>query len=94
VVGELDLHRALHEALRQLRKQATRADDLLLPVGAGEQLVEHPVREKLPSPGPVDHPPREVYQDRARWHFAALALRARSAKRQRQPRPASAPASL
>jgi hypothetical protein len=47
VVGELDLHRALHEPLRQLRKQPTRPDDLLLAPGAGEQLVDHLIREKL-----------------------------------------------
>ena len=50
VVGELDLHRALHQPLRQLRKQPARPDDLLLALGAGEQLVDHPIREKLLDP--------------------------------------------
>jgi hypothetical protein len=44
VVGEPDLHRPLHQPLRQLRKQPARSNDLLLPVGAGEELVDHPVR--------------------------------------------------
>ena len=50
VVRELDLHRSLHQPLRQLRQQTTRPDDLLLPPCAGEQLVGHPLREKLPHP--------------------------------------------
>jgi hypothetical protein len=50
VLSELDLHRALHQPLRQLRKQPARPDDLLLAAGAGEQLVDHPIQEKLPHP--------------------------------------------
>jgi hypothetical protein len=50
VVGELDLHRALNQPLRQLRKQPARPDDLLLPVNAGEQLVDDAIRKKLPHP--------------------------------------------
>ena len=50
VVGELHLHRSLDKPLRQLRKQTARPDDLLLALGAGEQLIDHAVREKLPHP--------------------------------------------
>ena len=50
MVGQLDLHRALHQPLRQLREQPARADDLLLALGGGEQLVEHLVRQKLLDP--------------------------------------------
>ncbi len=41
VVGQLDLHRPLHEALGQLGEQPARPGDLLLGRGAGEQLVDH-----------------------------------------------------
>jgi hypothetical protein len=47
VVGELDLHRALHQPLRQLRKQPARPDDLLLAPGAGEQLLDDLIGEEL-----------------------------------------------
>jgi hypothetical protein len=47
VVGELDLHRALNQPLRQLRKQPARPDDLLLAAGAGEQLIDHLIRQKV-----------------------------------------------
>jgi hypothetical protein len=47
VLSELDLHRALHQPLRQLRKQPARPDDLLLTPSAGEELVDHVVGEEL-----------------------------------------------
>ena len=50
MVGELHLHRSLNQPLHQPRKQPTRPHDLLLAVGAGEQLVNHPIRQKLPHP--------------------------------------------
>ena len=58
VVGQLDLHRPLHQPLGQLRQQPAGPDDLLLGRGTGQQLVDHliadpPVRrhpESLPQP--------------------------------------------
>jgi hypothetical protein len=41
VVGQLDLHRPLHQPLRELRQQPARPSDLLLRPGASEQLVDH-----------------------------------------------------
>ena len=46
MVGQLDLQRPLQQPLRQLGKQATRAGDLVLRAGAGQQLVDQPIREK------------------------------------------------
>ena len=45
VVGQLDLHRALHQALGQLGEQPAGPGDLLLRRGAGEQLVDHLVAD-------------------------------------------------
>ena len=39
VIGQLDLQRALHQPLSQLRQHATRPDDLLLGPRAGQQLI-------------------------------------------------------
>ena len=58
VIGQLDLHRALHEALGQLGEQPAGPGDLLLRARAGEQLVDHliadpPIRrhpQSLPQP--------------------------------------------
>jgi len=41
VVGQLDLHRPLHQPLGQLGEQPARPGDLLLGRSAGEQLVDH-----------------------------------------------------
>ena len=45
VVGQLDLHRPLHQPLSQLRQKATGPDDLLLGLGSGKQLVHELVRQ-------------------------------------------------
>ena len=58
VIGQLDLHRPLHQPLGQLRQQPAGPGDLLLGRGAGKQLVDHliadpPIRrhpESLPQP--------------------------------------------
>ena len=58
MVGQLDLHRPLHQALGQIAKQPAGPGDLLLRARAGEQLVDHliadpPIRrhpESLPHP--------------------------------------------
>jgi hypothetical protein len=61
VVGELDLHRALNQPLRQLREQAPGADDLLLAVSAGEQFVEHLARQRHLDPvRQIRHPGRDT----------------------------------
>ena len=81
VVGQLDLHRALHEALGQLGEQPAGPGDLLLRRGAGEQLVDHLVAdppvgrhpESLPQAAAasstihrlIDHPGRGVRRERA-----------------------------
>ena len=41
MVGQLDLHRPLHQPLGQLRQQPARPGDLLLGARAGQQLVDH-----------------------------------------------------
>ena len=46
MVGQLDLHRPLHQPLRQLAEQPARPGDLLLRPGAGEQLVDQLVRQQ------------------------------------------------
>jgi hypothetical protein len=43
---QLDLQRPLQQPLRQLGKQATRAGDLILRAGAGQQLVDQSIRKK------------------------------------------------
>jgi hypothetical protein len=48
MVSQLDLHRALHETLRQPREQTAGANDLLFGLSAGEQLVDQLVRQALP----------------------------------------------
>ena len=55
MVGQLDLHRPLHQPLRQLRQQPTRPGDLLLGARAGQELVDHLIRDPLAT-GPLDHP--------------------------------------
>ena len=50
MVGELDLHRALDQPLRQPRKQATRPNDLLLRSSPREQLIDELVRQLLTQP--------------------------------------------
>jgi hypothetical protein len=56
MVGQLDFHRALDEALRQTREQAAGPNDLLLAARPGQQLVDQLVREPLANVGrqPVD----------------------------------------
>ena len=76
VLGQLRLHRPLHQPLGQLREHTARPDDLLLGPGAGEQLVDHLVGEAI-----ADRV-RELRAARRR-QAAALALRARSAPRRR-----------
>ena len=55
MVGQLDLHRALHQPLGQLRQQPARPGDLLLGPGAGQQLIDHLIRDPLAT-GLLDHP--------------------------------------
>jgi hypothetical protein len=45
VIGQLDLHRPLHQPLGQLREQPARPGDLLLGTRTDEQLVEPLVRQ-------------------------------------------------
>jgi hypothetical protein len=49
VLGQLDVHRALHQALGELREQPTGPNDLLLGLRAGEQLVDHLIRHPAAS---------------------------------------------
>ena len=53
VVGQLDLHRALHQPLGEIGQQAAGPSDLLLGRSARQQLVDHLVRDPLAirSPG-------------------------------------------
>ena len=46
VVGQLDLHRPLHQPLGQLGEQTARTGDLLLGPGASEQLIDHLVGQQ------------------------------------------------
>ena len=55
MLGQLGLHRPLHQPLGQLREQPAGPDDLLLGPRAREQLVDHLVRDPLAT-GPLDHP--------------------------------------
>ena len=50
MVGQLDLHRPLHHPLRQLAQQTTLTGDLLTRPGAGHQLIDQLVRQKLLDP--------------------------------------------
>ena len=50
MVGQLDLHRALHQPLGQLRQQPARSGDLLLRASARQQLIDHVARIR----GPLD----------------------------------------
>ena len=45
MVGQLNLHRALHQPLGQLRQNPARARDLLLAARAGQQLVKQLIRD-------------------------------------------------
>ena len=47
MVGQLDLHRALHQPLGQLRQQPAGPRDLLLAASARQQLVDHRVGDPL-----------------------------------------------
>src|SRR5439155_5168717 len=47
MLGQLRRHRPLNQPLRQLRKNAAGADDLLLRAGTGKQLVDHLLREPV-----------------------------------------------
>jgi hypothetical protein len=55
MVGQLDLHRPLHQAPGQLRQQPAGPGDLLLGLGAGQQPVDHLIRDPLAA-GTLDHP--------------------------------------
>ena len=55
VIGQLDLHRALHQPLGQLRQQASGPRDLRLGPGAGQQLVDHLIGNPL-TIRPLQHP--------------------------------------
>ena len=93
VVCELDLHRPLHQSLRELAQQSAGPGDLLLSPSAREQLVDQPVRQKrldLLS----ELAPRGPARGAQRQRVAALALRARCAPRRRYPDPRSHPTCL
>ena len=68
MTGQLDLHRPLPQPLGQLRQQPTRPGDLLLGTGAGEQLIDHLIRdppirghpESLPQPPAASRPVSSV----------------------------------
>jgi hypothetical protein len=64
VVGDLDLHRALHQPLGQLAKQPARPDDLLLRRRTGQQLVDHLIRER--SSDVIRHPTQDPRRGRRR----------------------------
>jgi len=57
VVGDLDLHRALHQPLGQLGQQPAGAGDLLLGARAGEELVDHLIAD----PSVLGHPERSMH---------------------------------
>ena len=70
VVGELDLHRPLHQTLRQLAEQPAGPGDLLLSPGAREQLVDQPIREQR-----LDHLQRnDLVEATSGDHHAARVL--------------------
>ena len=46
MVGQLDLHRALHQPLGQLAEQTARAGDPFLGARPGQQLIDHLVRQQ------------------------------------------------
>jgi hypothetical protein len=54
MVGQLDLHRPLDQPPGQLRQQAAGPGDLRLGSRAGQQLVDHLVRDRL-AVGPLRH---------------------------------------
>jgi len=68
MVGQLDLHRPLHQPLRQLREQPAGPSDLLLAARPREQLVDHlvadpPIRrhpESLPHPPAARNPSNRI----------------------------------
>jgi hypothetical protein len=62
VVSQLDLHRPLHQPLRQLREQPAGPNDLLLGPGAGQQLIHELVREL--SAQVVGHPVKDPTRPR------------------------------
>ena len=47
MVGQLDLHRPLHQALCQLREQAPGPGDLLLGPSASQQLIDHLIADSV-----------------------------------------------
>ena len=57
MVSQLDLHRALHQPLGQLRQKAARSGDLLLRASAGQQLIDHLVGDPL-TVASLDHRPQ------------------------------------
>ena len=59
VIAQLDLKRALHQPLGQLRQQAPRPNDLLLRSRAGQQLVNDVVRTALPPLSSWSQPGRD-----------------------------------
>ena len=93
VVGQLDLHRPLHQPLRELAQQAARPGDLLLRPRPREQLIDQLIREqRLDLLGELR--PRGAARGAQRQRVAALALRARCAPRRRYPDPRAHPTCL
>jgi hypothetical protein len=64
VVRQLDLHRTLHQPLGQPRQQPSRPNDLLLAAGAGEQLVDHLIRDPAATRQPPDRRAHPCTADR------------------------------
>jgi hypothetical protein len=56
MIGQLGVHRALHQPLGQLSEQPTGTNDLLLRLSAGEQLIDQLITETLTQLGrqPLD----------------------------------------
>ena len=98
VVGQLDLHRPLHQPLGQLRQQPAGPSDLLLGRGAGEQLVDHliadpPVRrhpESLTDPTADSRPVDDLVDHPLRERWLTRGVRPRARARRRWPAPISA----
>ena len=77
VVGQLDLQRALDQPLGQLRQHPARPDDLLLRPRAGQQLVDHLVRELAADLIRHAHQGSQAGAPALAWRLAAAPPRAR-----------------
>jgi hypothetical protein len=80
MVGQLDLHRPLHQPLGQLAEHATGPEDLLLGLRARQQLVNNVIRELAAKV--VRHALKDPRRGRRRlaWRLAAGATRTRETR--------------